>query len=301
MNANILRLRRSQVSLFHRHWATAGLYGLSPYFSISYKAPGTLTKRPIYNKFHPHQITTMSFPPFPKITKTWHSKPYPAIDPQRPELSQKDKVVCITGGGGAIGSAIALAFAQAGAKVAALGRRKELLDGAKTKIENAVPDAKVDSVYCDIADAKSVDEAFGTVKRELGQIDVLVCCAGFVARFRPLTEAVPEQWWQSFEVNVKGAFNCVRALPAYAAPKSLLIDISTGLVHLPGVPMASAHASSNLAATKVYETFGAENPGVEVVHIQPGTIFSEMTVAAGSGHNGIDSRKYHIDAVIVVC
>ncbi|KAK5174348.1 uncharacterized protein LTR77_001428 [Saxophila tyrrhenica] len=61
--------------------------------------------------------------PMPSLTKTWHSQSYPSIDPLRPELSAKGKVVAITGGGGAIGAATALAFAKAGAsKIAIIGR-----------------------------------------------------------------------------------------------------------------------------------------------------------------------------------
>ncbi|KAK5174349.1 uncharacterized protein LTR77_001429 [Saxophila tyrrhenica] len=49
------------------------------------------------------------------------------------------------------------------------------------------------------------------------------------------------------------------------------------------MPTASGYAGSKLAATKVYETFGAENPQYEVVHIHPGVISSEMNSKSGLG------------------
>lgn len=48
---------------------------------------------------------------FVSFTKTWHNKPYAAIDPMRPELSAKVKFVVVTGGATGIGKAIAVAFA----------------------------------------------------------------------------------------------------------------------------------------------------------------------------------------------
>ncbi len=68
-------------------------------------------------------------PLFPSLTKEWHAKTYPAIDPTRQELSAKGKVVVITGGGGSIGGVTATAYAKAGVeKLAIIGRRKSPLN-----------------------------------------------------------------------------------------------------------------------------------------------------------------------------
>ncbi|KAI1044134.1 hypothetical protein LB505_010555 [Fusarium chuoi] len=75
---------------------------------------------------------------FVSFTKTWHNKPYPSIDPTRPELSAAGKFVAITGGGTGIGRSIAIAFAQAGAStVAILGRRLDRLEIAAAEIAEA--------------------------------------------------------------------------------------------------------------------------------------------------------------------
>ena len=171
-------------------------------------------------------------PPFPSLTKAWHSKSYPAIDPLRPELSQKGKVVAITGAGGSIGgAAAALAFAKAGAnKIAVLARRENLLQGTKEEVEAAVPGTTVQVVHCDIADADSVRGAFGNIKKDLGPIDILVCAAGYLSDFHSLSEAEPDEWWKGFEINTRGAFNVARALLSNSAPKAILVDISTCVV-----------------------------------------------------------------------
>ena len=103
---------------------------------------------------------------FPSLTKEWHSKSYPAIDPLRPEMSQKGKVVVITGAGGSIGAATALAFAKAGAtRIAVLGRREKLLHSTKEEVEAAVPGTTVQVDHCDIAEADSVRGTFGNIKK----------------------------------------------------------------------------------------------------------------------------------------
>ena len=170
---------------------------------------------------------------FPSLTKKWHSEAYEAIDPYRPELSQKDKVIAITGAGGAIGAATALAFAKAGAhKIALLGRRKQLLEKTKSSVEAAVPGVTVEPIHCDIADADSVRGAFGNIKKDLGPIDVLVCAAGYLSDFHALNDAEPEEWWKGFEINTKGAFNCSRALLSNCSSRAILVDISTCVVYV---------------------------------------------------------------------
>lgn len=196
-----------------------------------------------------------------------------------------------SGGGGSIGSATALAFAKAGAKkIAILGRRQPPLHRTKEEIEKAVPGTTVETIHLDISEADSVRGAFGNIKKDLGEIDILVCNAGYLSQFENLDSANPEEWWKGYEINVKGAFNCTRAFHSVAAPRAILVDISTCVVHTPAMQAGSAYVSSKLAATKVYETFGAENPNIEVVHIHPGVVSSEIN--AKSGISAQDGGEY---------
>lgn len=234
---------------------------------------------------------------FPSLTKTWHSEAYPAIAPSRPELSAQGKIVVITGGGGSIGGAIALAFAQAGAQgIAIIGRRNEPLQETRKKVESEVPGARIITVSGDLSDANSMKDALQTVSKQLGPVNVLVANAGFLPHMGKIDEADPDEWWTGFETNTKGAFNTCRALLPVAAPDCLLLDISTCVVHLPAMITASGYVSSKLAGTKVYETFAAENPGrIQVIHIHPGVVYSELNVKSGvvAADNGktIPSRQ----------
>lgn len=220
---------------------------------------------------------------FPSLTKKWHSEAYPRISPSRPELSAKGKVVAITGGGGSIGGAVALAFAQAGAtKIAIIGRREGSLQETKKTVESQVQGVSVLIIKGDLSDAQSMKNALETVSNQFGPIDVLVANAGFLPHMGKVTDADPQEWWTGFEINTKGAFNTCRAFLPVAAPGALLIEISTCVVHMPAMITASGYTSSKLAGTKVYETFGAENADkISVIHIHPGVIYSELNVKSG--------------------
>jgi short-subunit dehydrogenase involved in D-alanine esterification of teichoic acids len=73
--------------------------------------------------------------PLPQGITKWHSTSYPAIDPSRPELNAKGKVVVVFGGGSGIGAAIVKAFAAAGASnIAIFGCRQNVLETSKANI-----------------------------------------------------------------------------------------------------------------------------------------------------------------------
>lgn len=69
---------------------------------------------------------------FPSFTEVYHTTPYDAISPMRPELPAKGKAVVIAGGGSGIGASMALSFAKAGASIGIIGRRESNLQSSKT-------------------------------------------------------------------------------------------------------------------------------------------------------------------------
>lgn len=232
-------------------------------------------------KFGLYHQTDMASP-FPSLTKAWHSKAYPAIDPTRPELSAKGKTIVITGGGGSIGGTVALAFAKAGAKNhAVIGRREALLLETKKNVESQVKDAQVLVVTGDVTNEESMKEAFSKVHKEFGGIGICVANAGYLSAFEPVLKAEPKEWWTGFEINVKSAFNITKAFIPLAAENPKLVNISTCVVHMPAMADASSYVASKLAGTKIYGTVGVENPNIHVVHVHPGVIYSELNVKSG--------------------
>lgn len=210
---------------------------------------------------------------FPKYTKTFHTETYPAISATRPELSTAGKVILITGGGSGIGPAVAKAFAVSGAtKIAILGRTESTLLATKKEIEGGHKGVKVLTFVADITNQAAVQKAFESTKKTFGSIDILVANAGYLPSLAPVATAPVEKYMEGYEVNVKGNLNVYQAFLPVAAPNPTLVYVSTSGIHFPPVPVGlSAYAGSKMAAQRMTDYFAAENPGVRVMSVHPGT------------------------------
>lgn len=113
------------------------------------------------------------------------------------------KIAVITGASSGLGADAAIAYAEAGADVALLARRKEKLEGVKKQIE--AMGKKAIAVQCDVADEDSVKAAIDQVLKTFGKIDILLNNAGVAVRGGVHT-MTQEEWDRSFDTNVKGIF-----------------------------------------------------------------------------------------------
>jgi NAD(P)-dependent dehydrogenase (short-subunit alcohol dehydrogenase family) len=215
------------------------------------------------------------------FTSTYHHHSYPAIDPSRPELSAKGKVVVITGGGQGIGKATARAFAQADAyAIIIIGRTQKTLLETKVELEQVNPPTKVRSFVGDVTDADAIRTIFESIKQEFGHVDVLISNAGYLPDPVPISKQDPDDFWKAFEINTKGAFIVVRAFLAVASPNATLINVSTALAHI-ATPGSQGYSTSKAATLSFFEFVQNENDALRVVSIQPGVIFSEMSIKSG--------------------
>ncbi|KAJ4251942.1 hypothetical protein NW762_011242 [Fusarium torreyae] len=214
-------------------------------------------------------MTTLGSP-----VKTTHQKTYPSISPLRPELSTKGKNALITGGGSGIGASIAKSFAQSGiTNLAILGRTEKTLLQNKTEIENQYPNTKVWTYTVDIVDADSTLSALEAYTTAINsKIDILIANAGYMPKAEPIAEADPNDWWHTFEINVKGNFNLLRAFHPLAAPGATVIHVSTNAMYLQFMEGMSAYRGSKMAAYKVFEWYSKENPEKVVIQFHPGLI-----------------------------
>jgi NAD(P)-dependent dehydrogenase (short-subunit alcohol dehydrogenase family) len=214
---------------------------------------------------------------WPSPTKTYHSNTYPAIDPRLPSLSARGKSILITGGGSGIGPEVAKAFAQAGASnIALLGRTAATLARTREEIEQAYRNTQVSTYVADTTDHKSLERAVAAQAKITGVIDVLVANAGFLPQTNSITDSSLEEWYNGFEVNVKGNFNLVRAFVPYAAEDAAVLNITTGVVHLPHMDGSSGYHTSKLAAAKLFDYLHFEHPKFFVLSIHPGVIATAM-------------------------
>ncbi|KAF4988833.1 hypothetical protein FDECE_14907 [Fusarium decemcellulare] len=215
------------------------------------------------------------------FTKTWHNKPYAAIDPTRPELSASGKFVVVTGGGTGIGKAIAIAFAQAGAKtVAILGRRPEKLEAASSEIAQKASAADFEALFevADISKRASLDTAVASlVKKAAGaKVDILVSNAGISMDPGNVKGYAEAEFRRGLELNVVGAFNTIQSFAPVLATNAHVFNTSSGIAHISPVPEMWAYATTKAAVIKVFDYLQEQYPEWHVVQIQPGVIATEL-------------------------
>jgi rhamnose utilization protein RhaD (predicted bifunctional aldolase and dehydrogenase)/NAD(P)-dependent dehydrogenase (short-subunit alcohol dehydrogenase family) len=138
------------------------------------------------------------------------------------------QVALITGGAGAIGSAIARAFAAAGAEVAIVDVDES---GARAKAREI---AGAFAVGCDVTDRQSVRAAFDTVTETFGGVDIVVSNAGGAWQGR-IGEVDDATLRRSFELNFFAhqciAQNAVRVMLAQGTGGALLFNVSKQAVN----------------------------------------------------------------------
>lgn len=149
------------------------------------------------------------------FTHTTHHDTYPYISPTDPSVDLSGKYYLVSGASKGIGRSIVISLAEAGASgIACLARGSvsTTVDAALAAAKSANrPTPKIIELAADVADRSAVEEAAATVEREFGRLDVLVNNAGYVEKYLPPLESDPDDWWRSWEVNVKGVYLMDRA------------------------------------------------------------------------------------------
>jgi NAD(P)-dependent dehydrogenase (short-subunit alcohol dehydrogenase family) len=121
----------------------------------------------------------------------------------------KDRVAIVTGASQGLGEGIARALAGEGATVALFSRNLERLKQQEKTINDSGGRAVAFSV--DVTDAGRVNQAVGQVLSQLSRVDILVNNAA-IAPSVPLVDMPDEARDSVFDTNIKGVFNCARAV-----------------------------------------------------------------------------------------
>ena len=214
-----------------------------------------------------------------------HNDIYPAISAQQtPSLHQPDKVVLITGAGRGIGRAIALQYAHAGVSSLILcARTTGQLSEVETSIKAINPEIRVHAHSVDVSSESAVAELVHQIVTKEKRLDVLVNNAGYSASWIPLHNSEPEDWWRTFEVNLKGPYLLVRALlplllkTAEATGHVDVINLSSIGAHVVS-PVSSSYSISKLAVGRLTENIdvGYAEKGINAVSVHPGGVETEM-------------------------
>ena len=187
------------------------------------------------------------------------------------DLGLTGRVIVITGAGRGIGAETAMTLAREGAAVAVLD-----LDGdAAREIADLVgkEGGRATGIACDVTRADAVEQAFDAAVQALGPVDVLVNNAGFT-KDRSILKMQEDEWDSVIAVNLKGAYNCCRAvLPGMRERRwGRIINLSSRSVFgNPGQTNYSAAKAGVIGFTRALSLEHAKY-GVTVNAIAPGFI-----------------------------
>jgi 3-oxoacyl-[acyl-carrier protein] reductase len=159
----------------------------------------------------------------------------------------------ITGASLGLGRAMATRFAEAGAEVAIVARRADVLEEAKAAIA-AATGGKIHVVTGDVSTAEGCQAVFDGAVAAMGQVDILVNNAGSSAR-KPFAEITDELWQSDLDLKLFAAIRlCRLAVPPMRSRKwgRVINVLNTGAKAPPaqGAPTAVTRAAG-MALTKV--------------------------------------------------
>jgi NAD(P)-dependent dehydrogenase (short-subunit alcohol dehydrogenase family) len=132
-------------------------------------------------------------------------------------FSLEGKVAVIPGGGGGIGSALAEAFAGAGARVAVVGRTQEACDAAVARVQAAGSDGL--AIAADVTIEADCDRMVAEALARFGRIDIIVnAVGGGAGKVLHPAEAYPRSDWDwIMELNIRST-----VLPTQAAVRTMI-------------------------------------------------------------------------------
>ena len=188
------------------------------------------------------------------------------------------KVVVVTGGTRGIGFATVRKFLQNKAKVILFGSRLETVEEAMNKLRAENASYEVMGLYPDISDLKAVEEAMKKVVEEYGRIDVLINNAGISAR-ESIYDYTEENFDKIIDLNIKGVFNCSRAVVSYMKEQGGGVILNTSsMVSIYGQAAGCGYPTSKFAVNGMTKSLARElgKDHIRVNAVAPGVIHTEM-------------------------
>ncbi|MDD5128725.1 MAG: 3-oxoacyl-[acyl-carrier-protein] reductase [Candidatus Omnitrophica bacterium] len=189
----------------------------------------------------------------------------------------KDKVALITGGARGIGQAIAMTFAREGADIVVADVNLEIAQKTALEIEGLGRNAL--ALEMDVTNFEKVEEGINKILDKMGKVDILVNNAG-ITKDNLLLRMSQADWDAVINVNLKGTFNCIKAVtrPMIKQRSGRIISIASiiGLMGNPGQANYAASKAGIIALTKtVAKELASRNINANAV--APGFIQTEMT------------------------
>jgi 3-oxoacyl-[acyl-carrier protein] reductase len=194
------------------------------------------------------------------------------------DMRFEGQVAIVTGAGRGIGRAIALRFANEGARVACVSRTEQNARDVTDEINALHPDA-AKAYAVDVADHAGVQKVGGQILSDFGGADVLVNNAG-VRRDALAMRMSVEDWDAVINTNLRGAFSftqaVVRAMTKQRSGRIINISSVIGLMGNAGQTNYAASKAGLIGFTKsLARELASRN--ITVNAVAPGFVTTDMT------------------------
>ena len=193
-----------------------------------------------------------------------------------------DKCAIVTGASRGIGRAIAKKLASLGANIV-LNYRSNDEEALKVKEELLSYGVDVFLYKCDISDFNAVEEMIKASKEKFGKVDIMINNAG-ITKDTLLLRMKEEDFDKVIEVNLKGVFNCLKAItPVMIRQKCGKIVNLSSVVGLVGNAGQVNYAASKAGVIGMTKSLAKEvgSRGITVNAVAPGFIDTDMTEVLG--------------------
>ena len=190
------------------------------------------------------------------------------------------KVAIVTGGGGAIGSAMCMQLAANGAKVVVAGRTMKTLQATVDAVKAAGGEAT--AVICDVSKAESANNLIAEAVRIYGRLDCMVNNAGINGgpEFRkPIHEYDDGLWDRIVSIDLNGVYYCSKAAARQLISQGeggSIINIGS-IVGLTPLRLQCAFTAAKAGVFNLTRTMALELApyGIRVNGIAPGSVMNE--------------------------
>jgi len=189
------------------------------------------------------------------------------------------KVALVTGAAQGIGKAIAMLLARNGADVVVSDINLEKAQETTNEIQGM--GRRSFAIKVNVADLKDVERMVEAIVEQFGRIDILVNNAG-ITRDRLILRMTEEDWDAVLDVNLKGTFNCTKAVIRHMSKQKSgkIVSIASVSGEM-GNPGQANYAASKAGVIGFTKTIAREfaGRGINVNAIAPGYIQTPMTDA----------------------